>query len=167
MCEPVTLLMAAGAAVSTLGVIQQANAASANAAYQEQVALDNAALTTLQMRDARERSAEEEQRVMAEGANVVADTRSALAANNMDLTFGSPLDTILDTSVEVERDAYRVRRNADREVGDLIVQRNNYLNGASASAAEASNARSAGFVAGVGTALSGASGVYQYRASIA
>lgn len=166
MCDPVTL-MAIGTGVSVLGTVQQASAASANAKFQQQVALDNAARTTEQMRDAAERGADEEQRVMAEGSRVVANTRGALAANNMDLTFGSPLDTILETSVEVERDAYRVRRNTEREVRDLEVRRANFRNNASASAAEASNASSAGFIAGVGTALSGGADIYRYRASIA
>mgnify|MGYP001143360197 CR=1 FL=1 len=165
MCEPTTLMIAS-TVVSTLGTMQQASAASANAKFQQQIALDNAARTTEQMRDANERGADQEQQVRAEGAKVLANTRGALAANNMDLTVGSPLDTILQTSMEVERDAYRVRRNTQYEVRDLEMQRTNQLNQSSAYGAEAKNARTAGFIAGAGTALSGASDVYKYRASI-
>lgn len=166
MCDPVTI-MAVGAGVSTLGTIQAASAASANAKFQARIAQDNAARTSEQMRDAYERGADQERQVRAEGAQVLANTRGALASNNMDLTFGSPLDTILETSAEIERDAYRAKRNTSYEVRDLEVKRTNYLNQANASTAEASNASTAGFIAGVGTALSGASDIYRYRASIA
>lgn len=166
MCDPVTL-MAIGTGVSTLGTLYSASAASANAKFQAQIARDNAARTTEQMRDAYERGADQERQVRAEGAQVVANTRGALASNNMDLSFGSPLDTILQTSMEIERDAYRARRNTSYEVRDLEIKRSNYLNQANANDAEAANARTAGFIAGVGTALSGASDIYRYRASIA
>lgn len=165
MCEPVTL-MAIGTAVGVLGQVQQASAASANAKFQQQIAMDNAARTTEQMRNAAERGADEEAQVKLEGGRIVANTRGALASNNMDLSFGSPLDTIIETSTEVARDAYRVRRNTSREIDDLEQQRTNQLNQASAHGAEAKNAKSAGFIAGVGTALSGATGIYKYKASI-
>lgn len=165
MCDVVTL-MAAAAVTSTLGTFQASAAQSANAKFQQQLANENARRTTEQMRDANARGADEEQQVKKEGAIAVANTRAALASNNMDLTTGSPLDTILQTSMEVERDAYRVRRNTESEVHDLAVQRTNYLNQGAAYAAEAKNAKTSGFIAGVGTALSGASGIAKYRASI-
>tara|TARA_X000001316_G_scaffold12173_1_gene6020 strand:+ start:3881 stop:4360 length:480 start_codon:yes stop_codon:yes gene_type:complete len=158
--------MAIGAGVSTLGTIQSASAASANAQFQQKIALDNANRTSEQMRDAYERGADEEQQVMAEGARVMANTRGALATNNMDLTYGSPLDTIIQSNMEMQRDAYRVRRNTSYEVRDLQVKRSNYVNSAAASGAEAANAKTAGFIAGVGTALSGGSDIYRYKASI-
>lgn len=166
MCDPVTF-MAVGAGVSTLGTIQQAGATSANAKFQQRIAVDNANRTSEQMRDAKERGADQEQQVLAEGAQRIANTRGAFATNNMDLSFGSPLDTIIQSSVEVQRDAQRTRRNTAYEVRDLETQRTNYLNNASARGAEAANAKTSGFIAGVGTALSGASNVYRYKASIA
>lgn len=166
MCDPITL-MAVSAGVGALGTVQASSAASANAKFQAKIAQDNAKRTTEQMRDANERGADEERQVRAQGAKALANTRGALASNNMDLTFGSPLDTILQTSMEVERDAYRVRRNTSYEVRDLEVKRTNYRNQSNASIAEASNAKSAGFVAGVGTVLGGGSDIYRYKASIA
>ena len=56
MCDPVTI-MAVGAGVSTLGTIQQAGAMSANAKFQQRIAVDNANRTSEQMRDAKERGA--------------------------------------------------------------------------------------------------------------
>lgn len=167
MCDPITLLTIGSTAIGVYGQVQQASAASANARFQSRIAQDNADAVTRQIRDASERAQDEEQQVQREGARVVANTRAALAANNLDLTTGSPLDTIIEASVEVERDAWRVRRNAGREIDDLVVRRSNQLNQASAYDAEAANSRTAGFVAGVGTALEGATGVAEYRASIA
>jgi hypothetical protein len=152
--------------LSTAGAIQQGSAASENAKFQQKISMDNAERTSEQMRDANERGADEEQQVMAEGGVNVANTRASLASNNMDLTTGSPLDTILQSSMEVERDAYRVRRNTAYEVGDLQTKRSNYLNNASAQGAEAKNANTAGFISGVGTALSGGASAAKYHASI-
>lgn len=166
MCDIVTGLMIASTAIGTVGSIQQASAEAANARFQQQIANDNAKRTTEQMRDAAVRGADEEQQVMREGSRVVANTRGALASNYMDLTFGSPLDTIIETSMEVEKDAYRTRRNTQREIDDLEMQRTNQRNQASSYGAAASNAKTSGFVAGVGTALSGASKTATYRASI-
>ena len=86
--------------------------------------------------------------------------------NNMDLTFGSPLDTILNTTVAIQEDAARARRNTDKEVYDLEVQRKNFLNNANVQGATAKNARTGGFIAGVGTALKGAANVYRSRVSL-
>ena len=158
--------MAASTAMSVVGGIQQASAASANAAFQQKVAYSNAERAEKKIQDAKVRGADKEQQVLAEGANTVAKTRGALAANNMDLTFGSPLDTILDTSVAVQKDAYRTRRNTQYEVDDLTTEKYNYLNSASAYGAESANAKSAGFISGVGTALSGAASIYKYKASL-
>ncbi len=146
------------------GGVQQAGAASANASFQQQIAIANAKRTDQQIADARARGVEETQAVYRAGDAVIGETRAGLAANNMDLSFGSPLDTILDTSVAVERDARRTMENTRREVNDLQVQKANQLNGASAYGAEASNAKTAGLVAGVGTALGGAGDIYKYRA---
>ena len=169
MCEPtlMTALMVAGTATTVVGQVQQGQAAAANAKFQQQINMDNAARASEEKRDALVRSADQEQQVLADGARVVANTRGALASNNMDLSFGSPLDTILATSMEVQRDAYRTRENTKREANDLEVKRYNYLNNASANASEAKNAKTAGFIAGVGTALSGGASVGKYRASIA
>ena len=165
MCDVATA-MVLGTITSTLGTLQASAAESANAKFQQQIALDNANRTTEQMRDAAERGADEEQQVMREGAQVTANTRGALASNNMDITFGSPLDAIIQSTVEVERDAYRVRRNTAAEVRDFETQRTNSLNNASARGAEASNARTSGFIAGVGTALGGAANTMHYKATI-
>lgn len=165
MCDIATV-MAIGTVTSTLGTLQSSAAASANAKFQQQLALDNASRTTEQMRDAAERGADEEQQVMREGAQVTANMRGALASNNMDVTYGSPLDAIIQSTVEVERDAYRVRRNTAAEIRDLETSRTNFRNSASARGAEASNARTAGFIAGVGTALSGTANTMYYKATI-
>jgi len=166
MCDIVTL-MAISTVVDAGGAVMQGQAASANAKFQQKIALDNADRTSEKMRDAKERGADREQQVMAEGAVSIANTRGALASNNMDLTTGSPLDTILQASMEVERDAYRVRRNTGYEVADLNQERSNFRNNASAQGAEASNAKTAGFISGVGTALSGGADIYKHKASIA
>lgn len=157
MCDPVTALTVVSTAVGVAGSFMQAQAASAQASYEAQVAMANAEREQEQARESAEIGEATERDVRLAGNTAVARTRSALAANNMDTSFGSPLDTIITTSMEVERDAHRARRNTSAEFRDAIVRKYNFLNDASAARARGRNARTAGFVAGIGTALSGAS----------
>lgn len=167
MCiDPVSMMMIASTAFSTVGAIQQGNAQAAASTMQAQVAANNARLVNTQIEDAQERGKREEQRILQEGAQLTGNTRAALASNNLDVGFGSPLDTITESIVGTMRDAYRVRRNTANEVKDLYTQRANFQLGASANRAAASSARTGGFIAGVGTALSGGADVVKYRASL-
>lgn len=163
----IPVLMAVGTAAGVAGTLYQADAASKNAAFQAKIAMDNAARATERMADAADRGREEERRLRGEGGKKVAQTRAALASNNMDTSFGSPLDAIIETAYGVERDAAAARRNTEREVRDIEVEKYNYINNARARRAEASSAKAAGVIGALSGVASGAAGIYKYKASIA
>lgn len=177
MCEPTTALMAISLAVSAAGAVQSANAqaasmeASANAAtYNAQVAEMNATLSDRRARDALARGKEEEQRVRLQAAQLQGRQRAAMAANGVDLGFGSPLDTLLDTAVMGERDALAVRRNAANEAYDFEVQATNAradaglgrMNAAS-SLSGARSTRTSGLLTAGGTVLGGSADILKYN----
>lgn len=85
-----------------------------------------------------------------EGAGVAGAQRAAFAANNLDLTFGSPLDAIYNTQIDFLRDTDTLRHNLRGELLDLRREKVNFTASAAAARKEASNARSAGVLSVVG-----------------
>lgn len=167
MCEPTTMLMIAGTALSGMGMIQQGNAAAAASKYNAQVAEMNATLADRRAKDAIERGQVAEQQKRAEVAQLQGRQRAAMAANGVDLTFGSPLDTLVDTAVLGELDALTIRQNANREAYDYRVGGVNSRADAGLSRMNASSARTGAYLSAGGTVLGGASKAYgQYQSSL-
>ena len=85
----------------------------------------------------------------------------AMAANGLDLTFGSPLDTLVDTATLGELDALTIRSNAYREERDIRQQGANYRGQAGVDRAAASSALTGGYLNAAGTLLGGGSRAYE------
>jgi hypothetical protein len=181
MCELTTILMIGSTLIGGYAQIQAGNAQAAQYAaqaqasqYNAQVAEMNATLADRAAKDAIERGATEEQRKRMEVAQLQGRQRAAMAANGVDLTFGSPLDTLVDTAVMGELDALTIRRNAAREAYDFDVQGMNYRAdatlsrmGATSALAGASAAKTGGYLSAAGTVLGGGAKAYQtYRSSL-
>jgi hypothetical protein len=107
-----TALTAASTMVGVQGAKQEAASASAASEYNAKVQDMNARLSERRARDALERGAQEEQQKRNENAQIMGRQKAAMAANGVDLTFGSPLDTLVDTATLGEIDALTIRRNA-------------------------------------------------------
>lgn len=166
MCDPITAMMVAGSAIGAYGQIQAGNAASAAANYQAQVATMNAGFAEKRAQDALMRGQEEEERVRREGGQLQGQQTAQMAAAGVDLSFGSPLDVLIDTSMGIELDAMRTRRNAALEAEDFDRQAWNYRADAGMSRAEGKNAKTAGYIGAAGSILSGGAKAATYRASI-
>lgn len=143
-----------------VGAIQQGKAAAASANYNAKVADMNAKLAERQARDAVERGQIEEQQQRAKTSALLGQQRAAMAANGVDLKFGSPLDTLVDTATMGELDALTIRANTYREERDIRQQGLNQTAQAGMYRAEAKNARTGGFLNAMGTVLGGASNAY-------
>ncbi|MER9452050.1 hypothetical protein [Mesorhizobium sp. M0254] len=149
-----TLLGAAGS-------IQQAQATSAANKYNAQVQDMNAKLSERRAKDAIDRGAKEDQRKRQQVAGIQGQQRAAMAANGVDLTFGSPLDTLVDTAVMGELDALTIRTNANREAYDYKVDAVNKRAGATMSRMSAKAATTGGYLDALGTVLGGAGKAYK------
>lgn len=156
MCELTTILAIGSTLIGAAGAVQQGKAANASAKYNAQVAEMNATLSERRAKDALERGAADEQRKRTEVSRIRGAQVAAMAANGVDINFGSPLDTIVDTAVLGELDALTIRTNAARESYDFRVQAVNGRADAALSRMNGKAAQTAGYLGAAGTLLGGA-----------
>jgi hypothetical protein len=160
MCD-VTLALAVGSAViGGVGAIYQGQASAAASKYNAQVAEMNATLSDRRAKDALARGAAAEQQKRMEVAQLKGRQLAASAANGVDVTFGSPLDAMVDTATLGELDALTIRRNAAREAYDYQVQAVNGRADAALSTMNGQNALMGSYLTAGGTVLGGLSNGY-------
>lgn len=161
MCvDPVTAMMIGGTLLSAVGQIQQGNAAAEASRYNAKVSEMNATMSERRAKDALARGAREEQQKRQQVAQLKGKQIAASAANGVDLTFGSPLDTITDTAVLGELDALTIRKNTANENYDYRVQAVNGRADAALSRMNADASQTAGYLNAGATILGGAADAY-------
>lgn len=178
MCELTTMLLIGSTVMGAAGAVQQGKAAEMQgraaqqaATYNAQVADMNAKISERQARDAVERGQIEEQQQRMKTSQIIGKQRAAMAANGVDLTFGSPLDALVDTATIGELDALTIRTNTAREERDIRQQGANLTSQAGMMRAEGENAaiagrmgKRSGFMQAAGTILGGGARAYSnYR----
>jgi hypothetical protein len=92
-----------------------ANAEGKSAEDQKSAADTQAKYADLSALDALQRGEQEAARYRAAGSQTIAKQRVAFAANNIELSAGTPLDVIASTRGLSELDALTVKNNAARE----------------------------------------------------
>lgn len=162
MCDVTMALMAGTTLIGAYGQVQQAQATASANRYTAQVQDMNARLADRQARDAIERGKVEEQRKRLEVARIKGAQTAAMAANGVDVTFGSPLDTLVDTAVAGELDALTIRTNAAREAYEHEVDATGKRASAKLSRMSASAASKAGYLEAAGTILGGGAKMTSY-----
>lgn len=160
MCDITTALMIGSTVMGGVGQVQAAKAESAAASYNSKVATMNATLADRASKDALERGMLEEQKKRSETSQLIGQQRANMAANGVDLSFGSPLDLMVDTAKMGELDALTIRKNTYSEERDLRQNANNYRAESSMSAASAKSALSGGYLGAMGTVLGGGAKSY-------
>lgn len=167
MCDLTMALTIGSTLLGAAGAMQQAQATADANNYNAKVQDMNAKLADRRAKDAIERGAKEEQRKRNQVSQIKGQQQAAMAANGVDLTFGSPLDTLTDTAVMGELDALTIRTNANREAYDYKVDAVNKRSGATMSRMSASAAKTGGYLDALGTVLGGAGKAYgQYKSSL-
>lgn len=161
MCDVGLALTVGATVIGAAGAIQSGNAAAKASNYNARVQEMNARLSERRGRDAIERGAIEEQRKRAQVAQIKGQQRVAMAANGVDLSFGSPLDVMVDSAVLGELDALTIRSNAYREAYDHEVDAVNQRAGATLSRMNASAAKTAGYFDAFSTILTGGAKGYK------
>lgn len=160
MCELTTALIIGSTLLAGAGQLQQGAATAEANRYNAQIGEMNATLSDRRAKDALQRGAVEEQRKRQEVAQIQGRQRAGMAANGVDLTFGSPLDTIVDTAVLGELDALTIRSNAYRESYDYKVDAVNKRAGATLNRQQADSAETGSYLNAAGTVLGGAGKAY-------
>lgn len=160
MCEIATVLTIGSTLIGAVGAIQQGNAAAEAGRFNARVADMNAELSRRRAKDATERGARAEQQKRQEIAALKGKQVAAMAANGVDLSFGSPLDTIVDTAMLGELDALTIRKNAANENYDYRVQAVNGRADATLSRMSADASQTAGYLNAAGTILGGGANAF-------
>lgn len=161
MCPPV-LMIAAGvatAASSIMGGIASANQAN----YAAQIADRNAKISAQQANDATENTRLEAQRRYRQIADTKGRQQAALAANGVDINFGTSVDLQRDTAMLGAEDIGQIYKAGNEQA--IGFDREGWNNRAEASAqrSRAGNALTLGFVGAAASALGTASQVAKYK----
>lgn len=111
MCNPAAAALVVTVIAGGYAAVQQRRMGQ----YQEDVAEENAKVAKLQAENAKQAGNVEEERARARVRMLMGQQRAAMAANNVDLSTGSPLDILGDTAGQGYADAALIRSNAVRE----------------------------------------------------
>jgi len=126
MCEPTTLIAAAGLAMSAYGSYSQAQAAKSEADYMAGVERNNAIIAERNAKEIERQGEDEANRYRARVRQFQADQTVGLAGQGVDVTEGTSIDLLADTAELGELDAQIIRNNASREAYNARVQGNNH-----------------------------------------
>jgi hypothetical protein len=162
MCEPGTLIVASTAAAAAGKGVSALNAA-AGQRYASRIATRNAQLANEQARDAQAANRLEAQRLYRKAGQVAGQQNAAMAANGIDLGFGSALQVQGDTAMLVGEDATQLYRKGFEETRGFEIDALNQR----AEAAGRKRAATAALVEGAfdvgSTILGGAKQYDQYK----
>lgn len=156
----------AGAGISAMGAEQAGQAQSADAAYQSQVAKNNAAIA---QQNESWVSASGASKEAAEGMKTraaVGQIKAAQGANNIDPNTGSAAAVSAGAAEMGDLDAMTIRSNTSREAYGYAVQSESDQAQSQLLAAESSQASEGGDISALGTFLNGASSVGSKWASL-
>lgn len=133
---------------NVIGTFTQMNADNNQAAYQANIANQNAAIAEAQSVSAGQAGAAEQAQIRQKAAQVTGSQKTAFAANGLDTQAGSALSTLSDTALLSEQDVQTSRYNTAMQMWGLQNQANQYK-------AEAANAITAGKNSSKSALLSG------------
>lgn len=120
MCEPTTVLLVAGMAVSAYGQVQSGK-------YNKSVSKQNAEIGQAQARDAELRGSEAEQSHITKVRQMLGAQRARLGGSGSDANTGSALTMQTDTLKMGATDALTIRNNAASEAWGHRVDASNSL----------------------------------------
>lgn len=172
-----TAMAIAGLALGAYGSIRNSQAQSAageanKAAADSQATLAdyNATVADTQAQDAIQRGAVAEGRYRTSIRGAIGTQRAVQAGNNVDVAFGSSVDTQADAAFLGELDALTIRTNATREAWGYNVQAADLRNRAKIARQTGAYAQQAGdaaatsaLIGGAGNLLTGTSSLLQTR----
>ena len=148
----------ATAVSTTMGVVssvQQGKAQQAQYNYQAEVARNNAKIAQANADQQRQEGIEESRLQRIKTLQAIGKQQTAMAANGIDISSGTALDIIEDTSAMGELDALTTRYNAETQALAYEQQANNFNNQANLDVFAGENAYKSGMINAVGQGFQG------------
>lgn len=158
MCDPVTLTIAA-TAVAAGGQIMKGVGESQQYRYQANIDDQNAQLAAQQANDSNQNTNLEAQRRYRDASKVQGEQTAAMAANGLDLNFGSPVNVQQDSKMIANEDIAQIYKGGFERTRGFDINSWNYQSQAAAGRAKAKGAVMQGIFGAASTALGGASQV--------
>ena len=157
MCPPV--LAIAAAAVTATGQVLNGIGQAQQYRHQAEVDDQNERLANDQARDSIDNTNLEAQRRYRQLAATQGQQQAAMAANGVDLNFGSPAAVQRDTAMIGAEDIGQIYKGGYQRTRGYDIDGWNYRSQAAANRAKASGALTQGILSGLGSALGSASQV--------
>lgn len=148
---------AASTAIGVTSSIQQSKSQQAMYNYQAKVAKQNKEIAEQNAATERQQGIEEERLQRYKTIQKVGAQQAAMAANGIDVTQGTALDVIEDTSTMGELDALQTRYNYERRAQAYEAEAGNFQNQANMDIISAKNANYAGKLNSISNGLAGIS----------
>ncbi len=156
MCGPAAALAIAAAAVTATGQVMNGIGQSQQDRYQAQVDDQNTKLANDQAHDSITDTNLEAQRRYRQLADAQGKQQAAMAANGVDLNFGSPVDLQQDTAMIGGEDVGQIYKTGYQRTHGYDIDAWNSRSQAAANRAKASGALTQGIFGGLSSALGGA-----------
>jgi len=145
----------ASAALGAVSSYSQGKSQQAMYNYQAQVAEQNKKIANQNAAQERQTGIEEARMQRIKTLQAVGSQQAAMAANGMDVTQGTSLDIIEDTSAMGELDALQIQTNYERKALSYEQQANNFQNEANMDRIAGQNAYKSGVINAAATGLNG------------
>lgn len=163
MCDPGTLTIVATAA-AVAGTITSTAAAVQQSRYEAKIAERNKDMENAKVADALQRGDQESLNLARKQSALAGAQRAAMAANGVDLGYGSAAHVLADTAMFNQLDQYNLRQNENREIMGYDINAANYKAQANAARAQATGQIISGALSTIGTIAGGAQKMGKIRA---
>lgn len=163
MCEPTTLAVI-GIGLTLLGGAYTADAQKKAGQAQEEQSQENAKAADTAARNTTLSAQVEEDRRRQQTRQMLASQRTALAANNVDMSTGTPMEILGDTAAIGEQDALTIRANAARQAWGYQVEANNERNAGRMAKVGGQNAATGTYLTTAASAFGQGAGAWGNRA---
>jgi len=143
----------AGTALGAVSSYQQGKAQAAAYTYNAKVAEENRKIALNNAAMERQTGLEEARRQRISTLQAIGKQEVALAANGVDVSYGTSLDLIEDTAMLGELDALTIEYNSEKKALNYEIEAQNYANEANLALFSARNARTAGTISAISGGL--------------
>lgn len=162
MCDPVSLsigLAAAATATQMAGQYVQGQAAYSQAKYEQAAAKTNEALANEQAKNEIDRTKKTAAQRYRQASQLEGEQQARMAANGIDINFGSAVDTLADSKMIAGEDVGNIYQQGFQNTRGYLIDAYNYKLKGNAARSAAKGAKIGTGLSMLGTALGGASQV--------